>query len=250
MLQKIINCRLLVFLLSLLSLTARAGQPAAEDRQLQEFLSRLSDAEGCAYQASITSQITGNKKEQEAMHMYNYQSRKAFIVYSKSEDALVFICEHGQLRVNPKEKTAYYAQYPTDTAALHQLKNRMLSRFSADMVSSFLLSGATISSKTINKGLISYKLTYAPEATLTGCSIICDQQRATVVSISYTMQRPIEGSAGFGDNQASVMQQKVNMDHYEQKIPADVTNLLTDTKDIRAYLERNYQGYKIEKINL
>ncbi len=233
-----------------LPLATSGATPAREDRKLLELFAELNEADGYTYQISMSSQIVGDNKPKEIVKMVNYQSRKAFVIYSKSDEALIFLCGNGQFRINPKDKQIFYAQFPTDPAVLQRYKNNMLAQFSANAVDSFFLNGATITSKAATKNKLSYHLSYSPQSLIKDLIIEYDLQKSFFTSISYSVDKPMPGSESLKTGKISMMRQKVIMDHYESRTPPEVAQLLLATKDLQGYLERSYKGYKIEKINL
>ena len=243
----IISCLLLC---AALSTPAFATRTAREDHKLVEMVEQLNQADGYTYQVVISSVIVDNPKETSLMRMTNYQSRKTFVVYSKTDEMMLFICDNGQFRVNYKDKTIYYAAFPKDPAALQQQKDKLLAHFDSYSVQSFLLDNASVSGITSGKKNVVYKLTYPASSMIKNLAIDYDPGAAFFNSIIYTIEKPIAGSESLTTSQPSVIRQTVVMDHYVKSVPGIVTQLIDGTKDLQSYLESNYKGYQLKKLSL
>lgn len=243
--RKIITNLFLLFLAA--PLPATASGDARNDKGLTAILAKLNEADGYTYTVSVSSEIIGRPGEKEVTKMVNYQSKKSFILYSKTDDMLLFLCDAGQFRVNIKDKEVYYAEFSRDPAVLQQQKTQMMAAFAAMSVDSFFLNGASVAGKADTKARVTYKLKYEPESMIRELVIDYNPQTAFFTSIQYSVEKAIAGSSAPGQ-QPELVLQKVLMDHYVREIPVEVKQLLTDTRELKAYLERTYKGYHIERI--
>jgi hypothetical protein len=248
--------RIIKLMIALSSLLLTQPQEAAaqgnakEDKTLVGLLDQLSEADGYTYQVNIFSEVVGKAKEKELMKMTNYQSRQSFIVYSKTDDILLFLCENGQFRVNHKEKEVFYAAFPKDAAALNEKKEALIKQFSSYAVGSYFLDAATIAGKTAGKLNITYKLRYPETSMIRDMLIDYNVKTSFFNRLQYTVEKPISGSASLETGKPAVMRQKVVMDGYVQAVPSQVRQLLESTRNLRSYLEQTYKGYQIQTINL
>ena len=233
-----------------LTTTVFATGNARADNKLVEIVEQLNQADGYTYQVVVSSVIVGDPKEKTVMRMTNYQSRKSFVVYSKTDEMILFICDNGQFRVNFKDKMIYYAAFSKDPAALQQQREKLLAQFDSYSVQSFLLDNASVSGKTNGRKNLVYKLTYPGSSMIKNLTIDYDLSASFFNSITYTIEKPIAGSESLTTSEPSIIRQMVLMDHYVKTVPTVVTQLVEGTKDLQSYLESNYKGYQLKKLSL
>ena len=231
------------------SKTAVAAKPAWGDAKLVAMIRQLITANGYQSKVVITAAIPGHAGQQSVTVMENYQDRESFIIYSKTAEMLLFVCDNGQFRVDYKDHKVYYAVYPSDPAALKAQKERMMALFLTVPVDTFFLKGATVAGRVAKNGVTSYRLTYPKGSMLTGLSFDYSAEKSFFDRITYTVSRPISGSESLTTGEPAMMQQTVVTDHYEHSMPSQIAPLLAATKDLPAYLALTYKGYQLEKIH-
>lgn len=222
--------------------TSQAGGNASSDKELVDLLSKIKTADGYCYNVKVVSQVLGDNKS-ETMKMTNYQSRDQFVIYTKSDDAFFFLCRNGQFRVNVKEKTVYYHQFDS-TAELTDLQKEWSAPLVGGLVDSFFLLNAKIAEKKKDKKTTHYKLKYTEDSGLKETNVTYNLQTSFFSTISYSFQR----TRVFPGNKTVVIKQDVTMDNYRKKAPEDLQSLISDTKNMLAYLQNAYKGYVIKPI--
>lgn len=219
-----------------------AGNKATEDKELVNLLSQLKTADGYSYDITVVSRMDGMEKP-ETSKMTNYQSRTKMIVYSKSDDIILFVCAAGQFRVNVKQKEVFYHQCKdsSEVAELSQLWN---DPSLSGLVDTFFLQRAHIVEKKNEKNMVRYKLRYPEDSGLKETNILYNKQTSFFSSISYSFERIKQYTAA----QSAMIRQNVTMNNYKKTVPAEVEHLLEVSKDMKSYLQQTYKGYNIQPI--
>lgn len=237
--------KILILVLSIafysVAATASPADEAMKDKGLLAMMKQLKEADGYTYQLSVTTFTTGKQTKTEVFRMLNYQSLTDSLIYSSSPETILFVCPQGQFRVNFKERVAYYAIYDNGNGI-----KAMMQTASGLALDTMFLSNAKVASRKEDSRNLSYRLTYPKGSMITGMEIVY-AKNSFFNSISYTIERPMAAFAGDIDKSPLVRQQ-VMMNGYERKRPPEIAAILPQMNDIKAYLERTYKGFKIERI--
>lgn len=213
-------------------------QDAAKDVFLRDVFRRISAADGYHYQVSVRSLMSDTQKLAPVI-TENYQSRSRFLIWSRSDEAVFFVCEQGQFRVDHNLKTIWYKQY-SGAALLAELR-QAYDLQGTGLLDSLFLNGAVVRKKTSAGGKISYKLSYPGHMMLRDLDLVYVPRDSFISSLSYTMDRPM------GKSPVRI-RQVVTMDHYKKEIPEEVKRLLSAAADLEQWLKQSYNGYSLQKI--
>jgi hypothetical protein len=224
-----------------LTADAQKNTKAKDDKKLLELFDVLKNADGYSYQIAVQSSIAGDTQKTLLQTRINYASKSAFIIYSKTENELFFLCSKGQFRVEKDKKTVYYKTYDNDSI-LAQMKHYYAQQMAIAMDSIFLTDALIAQKKTINKNVF-YQLIYPPYAVVKDFNILARNSDGMPERLQYTIEQASNPNA----NSIRVRQQ-LTMDHYRHAMPEEVKKLVTDTKDLFQFLQQKYAGYTLNKI--
>lgn len=223
--------------------TALAKNKAGDDPKLKEIVSRMKSADNYAYTLTIYSEAAANKNEHQLIEVKNYYSRSNGIQYARSTTSHFFICKRGMFKADIDKKQIAYKQFTSDSmwqSVQHVIQNAD----AAQLVDSLFFNNATISRKAQVKTMLTYELTYPSSSMITGLELTYNTTKGVVNSITYSLDRSVDGS----NRKGTMIHQKVSMKEYDQKTPQEVIQILQQSDDLKSYLQQTYAGYKI--INL
>lgn len=220
--------------------TAQNATKAKDDKKLIELFTKLKNADGYTYQISMQYTIAGDTQKSPLQKRIHYVSRSSFVMYSKTENELFFLCSKGQFSVDNAQKTVYYKIF--DQESERTKMKEYIELQTNTLFDSVFLNNATIAQKKTTKKNIFYKLSYPPGASIKEFSILAHLADAMPEKITYTT---IQDSNPSPD--AIKICQYLTMDHYQQTMPDEVQKLLLEAQDLNQFLQKKYSGYTIQK---
>jgi hypothetical protein len=235
-------CLLLIILLyAHPNALAQGKTKANEEKKLIQLMEALKKADGYSYRIGIQSAIAGDTQKTPLQIKLNYADQSRFIIYSKSENELFFLCSEGQFKVDNIHKTAYFKAFESDSA-LAETKNLYLKQMAVVMDSLFL-TNATIADKKVTKKNIFYRLSYPPYSAIQSFNILARLADNMPEKIQYTIDQNSNP-----DPNSIKIRQYLTMDQYKKEMPKDLFEILANTRQLYQYLNTKYPSYTIQKL--
>ncbi len=221
---------------------AASGDPHA-DSKLMEILNWLRQADGYAYDLTITSAMKMNAKDTSVQHSTIYSSNVSFVRYASSAEEGSFMNSDGMYKINHRKKQIGYVQFESDTI-VRNAKAAALAVDAGKLLDSVLVRHAVLSSKKKVGNLLRYKLSYEAGYMVRSLDLVFDERQGKLVSLSYVLERYLNGVK----REDAILRQEVVMSGYTHSLPVAVVGILDESKDLKKYLNSKYAGYTVQKL--
>jgi hypothetical protein len=223
------------------TVSAQHGPKAKDDKQLVGIFAGLTKIDGYAFHITQRSSLVEDTQKAVTVTMNNYQSKDAFVMYSNSDNGLLFLSERGQFKVDYAKKSVYYRLFDNDSL-LASAKQQYTGQFQ-NVLDSLFLADAVILQKKETKKNVSYRLKYPEQSTVKAFNIVLRLSDAIPETVSYTIDRPLNANT-----KGIWVRQQLTIDHYQHGMPEEVRSLIAATKNLYPYLQQKYAGYTLQKI--